>query len=112
MVGAKTRAAHKDRDRSGKSRYNATVEKGDNAWRREWQGFISGVRMTDGGDVVKLPNCMDYEQQDNSAFSYLFQSQSQKKAQRSKQASQLEEHKRQSNEKLLKKQQEHWRGKY
>lgn len=98
---------NKDKDRTGKSRYNATVEKGDNAWRREWQGFISGVRMTDSGNVVKLPSCMDYEQQDGSSFSYLFQSQSQKKQQRSKQAAQLEEHKRaKQREKLLKKQQQ------
>lgn len=89
---------------SESSRYAATVEKGDNAWKREWGGFISGVKMTDGGQAVKLPSCMDYEKQEASSFSYLFSSPAQKKQERMKKKAALDAEKnRKKKERELKK---------
>ncbi|KPA76457.1 hypothetical protein ABB37_07777 [Leptomonas pyrrhocoris] len=50
---------------SGK-RYAATVEKGENAWRREWSSFMSGVnlkRLRDGTSGVSLKASADIERQ-------------------------------------------------
>lgn len=102
----------RDVDRSGKQRYAAASEKGENAWQREWGGFISGVKMTEQGTAVKLPQCMDYERQNNSNFSYLFDTPAQKKAERLAKKKQEEEiKKKQKQERLLKKMKEaHARG--
>ncbi|RNE98392.1 hypothetical protein TraAM80_08795 [Trypanosoma rangeli] len=73
-----------------KRRYAATVEKGENAWRREWSSFMSGVNMKEirkGGGVV-LPKSADLEVAESSSrgdgcsFSYLFASPAEKKATR------------------------------
>ncbi|ESL12196.1 hypothetical protein TRSC58_00040 [Trypanosoma rangeli SC58] len=73
-----------------KRRYAAKVEKGENAWRREWSSFMSGVNMKEirkGGGVV-LPKSADLEVAESSSrgdgcnFSYLFASPADKKAAR------------------------------
>ncbi|RNF13627.1 uncharacterized protein Tco025E_06116 [Trypanosoma conorhini] len=73
-----------------KRRYAAKVEKGENAWRREWSSFMSGVSMKEirkGGGVV-LPKSADLEVTEPSSrgdgcnFSYLFASPAEKKAAR------------------------------
>lgn len=87
----------------GGGRYSAAVEKGENQWQREWQGFISGVKMTEGGAQVKLPTCMDHEQSEGSTFSYLFGSASMKKSSRdSKAKKEKEEQKKKKQERELK----------
>ncbi|ORC86105.1 uncharacterized protein TM35_000301450 [Trypanosoma theileri] len=75
--------------RSGPTRrYAATVEKGENAWRREWSGFMSNVNLKElrkGGGVV-LPKAADLEVAAEGEvghnFSYLFASPAEKKAAR------------------------------
>lgn len=96
-------ASSGQRKEAGGKRYSAAVEKGENAWQREWQGFISGVKMTDGGAQVKLPSCMDHEQSEGSTFSYLFNSSSAKKSSRdSKAKKEKEEQKRKQQDRELK----------
>ncbi|KAF8294235.1 hypothetical protein TcYC6_0102150 [Trypanosoma cruzi] len=73
-----------------KRRYAAKVEKGENAWRREWSSFMSGINMKElrkGGGVI-LPKSADLEvaepnsRGDACNFSYLFASPAEKKAAR------------------------------
>ncbi|KEG13623.1 hypothetical protein DQ04_00891060 [Trypanosoma grayi] len=75
-----------------KRRYAAKVEKGENAWRREWSGFMSGVSLKElrkGGGVV-LPKAADLEAAVETAegdgggcnYAYLFASPTEKKAER------------------------------
>jgi hypothetical protein len=98
-----SRGGHAKQQGSGGGRYASTVEKGENQWQREWQGFISGVKMTEGGAQVKLPTCMDHEQSEGSTFSYLFGSSSMKKSSReSKVKKEKEEQKRKKQERELK----------
>lgn len=77
----------------GKKRYAATVEKGPNAWRQEWSGFMSGVnmkRLRDGTSSVALKASADIEQQSVAGggetaapvFSYLFASPADRRAER------------------------------
>lgn len=51
-------------DASGRKRYAAVVEKGENAWKREWSSFMSGVnlkRLRDGTSGVSLKASADIE---------------------------------------------------
>ncbi|KAG8348435.1 hypothetical protein ERJ75_000997900 [Trypanosoma vivax] len=71
-------------------RYSAKVEKGENAWRREWSGFMSGVSLRDlrKGGGVALPRTGDLSTAANEGsgtprpFSYLFVSAADKRAAR------------------------------
>ncbi|CCD14196.1 unnamed protein product, partial [Trypanosoma congolense IL3000] len=70
-------------------RYAAKVEKGENAWRREWSGFMSGVSMKDlrKGGGVALPKTSDLGavglgSDSGCTFSYLFASAADRKAER------------------------------
>ena len=83
--------------------YGAIVEKGDNQWKREWSGFMNGVRMSAEGASVKLPQCMDYEQQAESSFSYLFTSPAQKKAERDAKRKEVEKKQKEVRAEALKK---------
>ncbi|KAG5483477.1 hypothetical protein CUR178_07798 [Leishmania enriettii] len=52
--------------RSHRGRYAAVVEKGENAWKREWSSFMSGVnlkRLRDGTSGVALKASADIERQ-------------------------------------------------
>ncbi|EPY27372.1 hypothetical protein STCU_05784 [Strigomonas culicis] len=85
----------------GTRRYAATVEKGENAWKREWSSFISGVdlkQVRDGTRGIALKASRDLEQEAYAAhkavdeddgdevapttYSYLFSSPAQRKADR------------------------------
>ncbi|EAN79360.1 uncharacterized protein TEOVI_000780300 [Trypanosoma equiperdum] len=71
-------------------RYAAKVEKGENAWRREWSGFMSGVSLKDlrKGGGVSLPKSGDLGAMasagsgEGCTYSYLFSSAADKKAER------------------------------
>jgi len=80
---------------SVKRRYEATVSKGANQWRREWAAFMTNVRRTEGGSDTKLPKRLDIlahegknddgigELEATQPFSYLFaSSQGQRNAER------------------------------
>ncbi|KAH9600229.1 hypothetical protein LSM04_009296 [Trypanosoma melophagium] len=80
-------------------RYAAAVEKGENAWRREWSGFMANVSLKElrrGGGVV-LPKAADLEVAAEGArhnFSYLFASPAEKRAAREEKRREEEEKRR------------------
>lgn len=88
----------------GKGRYSADVTKGPSAWKSEWSGFISGVKMTDQGRRVKLPSVMDHQREAGgddddgegnlNTYSYLFSSPADRKAEREAKKKELEAKKR------------------
>eukprot|EP00758_Cryptobia_borreli_P004954 Tbor_TRINITY_DN4671_c0_g1::TRINITY_DN4671_c0_g1_i1::g.14900::m.14900 len=66
----------------GGGRYSSTVEKGPSAWKQEWSGFITGIKMTNEGKSIKLPTCMDHEKERQSNYAYLFSTPAERKAER------------------------------